>query len=119
MPTRRPASSSTSSIASASATTRSCSTSSATTARAPKARTARISELLAQNHIPNTVEQQLAALDKLGGLDALGGPKTDNMYHAGWAWAGDTPFQHTKLVASHFGGTRNPLVDLLAEGHQA
>ena len=66
--------------------------------------------MLAQNNIPNTIEQQLAALDKLGGLDALGGPKTDNMYHAGWAWAGSTPFQHTKLVASHFGGTRNPLV---------
>ena len=32
------------------------------------------------------------------------------MYHAGWAWAGDTPFRYTKLVASHFGGTRNPLV---------
>ena len=31
------------------------------------------------------------------------------MYHAGWAWAGDTPFQYTKLIASHFGGTRNPL----------
>ncbi len=31
------------------------------------------------------------------------------MYHAGWAWAGDTPFQHTKLIASHFGGTRNPM----------
>ena len=46
---------------------------------------------------------------RLGGLDALGGPKIDNMYHAGWAWAGDTPFQHTKLVASHFGGTRNPM----------
>src|SRR4029079_5352573 len=42
-----------------------------------------ISELLAQNQIPNTVQQQLAALDKIGGLDALGGPKTDNMYHAG------------------------------------
>jgi arylsulfatase A-like enzyme len=69
-----------------------------------------ISELLAQNGIPNTVEQQLAALDKIGGLDALGGPKTDSMYHAGWAWAGNTPFQHTKLVASHFGGTRNPMV---------
>jgi arylsulfatase A-like enzyme len=68
-----------------------------------------ISELLAQNGIPNTVEQQLEALDKLGGLDALGGPKVDNIYHAGWAWAGDTPFQHTKLVASHFGGTRNPM----------
>ena len=32
------------------------------------------------------------------------------MYHAGWAWSGSTPFHGTKLVASHFGGTRNPLV---------
>jgi arylsulfatase A-like enzyme len=31
------------------------------------------------------------------------------MYHAGWAWAGGTPFHHTKLIASHFGGTRNPM----------
>ena len=69
-----------------------------------------ISELLAQNNIPNTVEQQLAALDRLGGLAALGSPATDNMYHAGWAWAGSTPFRSTKLVAAHFGGTRNPLV---------
>jgi len=69
-----------------------------------------ISELLAQNQIPNTIAQQLAALDQIGGLDALGGPKADNMYHAGWAWAGDTPFRYTKLIASHFGGTRNPLV---------
>ena len=68
-----------------------------------------ISELLAQNQIPNTVEQQIEAMNKLGGLDALGGPKMDNMYHAGWAWAGDTPFQYTKLIASHFGGTRNPM----------
>jgi arylsulfatase len=56
------------------------------------------------------VEQQLAALDKIGGLDVLGTAKTDSMYHAGWAWAGNTPFQNTKLVASHFGGTRNPMV---------
>ena len=68
-----------------------------------------ISELLAQNQIPNTVAQQIEALDKIGGLDALGSSKTDSMYHAGWAWAGDTPFQHTKLIASHFGGTRNPM----------
>ena len=68
-----------------------------------------ISELLAQNQIPNTVQQQIEALNQLGGLDALGGPKVDNMYHAGWAWAGDTPFHHTKLIASHFGGTRNPM----------
>ncbi|WP_207913080.1 arylsulfatase [Novosphingobium sp. PhB57] len=68
-----------------------------------------ISELLAQNGIPNTIEQQMDALERLGGLDVLGSPKTDNMYHAGWAWAGNTPFHHTKLVASHFGGTRNPM----------
>jgi arylsulfatase len=68
-----------------------------------------ISELLAQNNIPNTVTEQRAALDKLGGIDVLGSPRTDNMYHAGWAWAGCTPFHHTKLVASHFGGTRNAL----------
>jgi arylsulfatase len=69
-----------------------------------------ISELLAQNNIPNTVQQQMEALEKIGGLAALGTPKTDNMYHAGWAWAGGTPFRSTKLVAAHFGGTRNPMV---------
>ncbi len=68
-----------------------------------------ISELLAQNQITNTVAQQIDALNKIGGLDALGGPKVDSMYHAGWAWAGDTPFRYTKLIASHFGGTRNPM----------
>jgi arylsulfatase A-like enzyme len=69
-----------------------------------------ISELLAQNQIPNTIAQQIKALDELGGLQALGGPLTDNIYHASWAWAGSTPFRSTKLVAAHFGGTRNPLV---------
>ncbi|NET79848.1 sulfatase-like hydrolase/transferase, partial [Okeania sp. SIO1F9] len=69
-----------------------------------------ISELLAQNQIYKSVEDQLEVLDELGGLDALGTKQTENMYHAGWAWAGDSPFRYTKLVASHFGGTRNPMV---------
>ncbi len=69
-----------------------------------------ISELLAQNQIPNTIAQQIKALDELGGLPALGGSLTDNIYHASWAWAGSAPFRSTKLVAAHFGGTRNPLV---------
>lgn len=69
-----------------------------------------ISELLAQNQISNTIEQQMQALEELGGLDALGGPQVDNMYHSSWAWAGSTPFKYTKLIGSHFGGTRNPLV---------
>jgi arylsulfatase A-like enzyme len=68
-----------------------------------------ISELLAQNGIPTTISQHLNALKELGGLDALGGPKTDNMYHAGWAWAGSTPYRSTKLIAAHFGGTRQPM----------
>jgi arylsulfatase A-like enzyme len=43
-------------------------------------------------------------------IDELGGPKHYNHFPAGWAWAMDTPFQWTKQIASHFGGTRNPVV---------
>ena len=68
-----------------------------------------ISELLAQNGIPSTIEQHMKALDELGGLDVLGSPLTDNMYHGAWAWAGSTPYKGTKLLASYFGGTRNPM----------
>lgn len=68
-----------------------------------------ISELLAQNGIATETQDHIRALNELGGLDVLGSNKTDNMYHAGWAWAGSTPFQGTKLNASHFGGTRTPM----------
>jgi arylsulfatase len=68
-----------------------------------------ISEQLAQNGIPTRISQHIEALKELGGLDALGGPKTDNMYHAGWAWAGSTPYQGTKLNGAYFGGTRQPM----------
>jgi len=46
----------------------------------------------------------------LAHLNEIGGPKAYNHYPVGWAWAMDTPFQWGKQVASHFGGTRNPLV---------
>ncbi len=68
-----------------------------------------IAELLAQNGIPTTPRMHIDALEQLGGLDALGSPKTDNQYHSGWGWAGSTPYKGVKLVASHLGGTRNPL----------
>ena len=68
-----------------------------------------ISELLAQNGIPTTSKQHIAALNALGGLDVLGTALTDNQYHGAWAWAGSTPYKGTKLIASHFGGTRNPM----------
>jgi arylsulfatase len=40
----------------------------------------------------------------------MGGPQTANHYPVGWAWSMDTPFQWTKQIASHFGGTRNGMV---------
>jgi arylsulfatase A-like enzyme len=43
-------------------------------------------------------------------MDELGGPMTFNHYPIGWAHAMDTPFQWTKQIASHFGGTRNGMV---------
>jgi len=70
-----------------------------------------IAELLAQNGMPSTIEEHIDLLNKdYGGMDALGGPKLDNMYHHGWAYSGASPFQGTKLVAAHMGGTRTPLV---------
>jgi arylsulfatase A-like enzyme len=68
-----------------------------------------ISELLAQNGIQSTIKDHIRALDELGGLDALGGPKVENMYHAAWAWGTSAPLKATKLVAGFFGGTRTPL----------
>ena len=40
-------------------------------------------------------------------IDDFGGPKAYNHYAVGWAHAMDTPYQWTKQVASHWGGTRN------------
>jgi arylsulfatase A-like enzyme len=48
-----------------------------------------------------TTEFLTDRLDKLGGVEAY------NHYAVGWAHAMDTPYQWTKQVASHFGGTRN------------
>ena len=40
-------------------------------------------------------------------IDLFGGPEAYNHYAVGWAHAMDTPYQWTKQVASHWGGTRN------------
>ncbi len=61
-------------------------------------------EILALNGIVSDVSSQLAHIDEWGG------PSTFPHFSIGWAHAGNTPFQWTKQVASHFGGTRNPLV---------
>jgi arylsulfatase A-like enzyme len=40
-------------------------------------------------------------------IDEFGTPRAYNHYAVGWAHAMDTPYQWTKQVASHWGGTRN------------
>ena len=47
--------------------------------------------------------------DTYARMDELGGPNTFGHFPAAWAHAMDTPFQWTKQIASHFGGTRNAL----------
>jgi arylsulfatase A-like enzyme len=61
-------------------------------------------EILALNGIISDVSSQLSHIDEWGG------PSTFPHFAVGWALAGDTPFQWTKQVASHFGGTRNGMV---------
>ena len=67
-------------------------------------------ELTMQNGIVLSGEQQLALIDQYGGLEAWGTDIMAPHYAAAWAWAGNTPFQWGKQVASHLGGTRNPMV---------
>jgi len=43
-------------------------------------------------------------------LDQWGGPESAPHYAVGWAHAMDTPYQWTKQVASHWGGTRNATI---------
>jgi arylsulfatase A-like enzyme len=49
-------------------------------------------------------------------LDKLGGPESYNHYAVGWAHALNTPYQWTKQVASHWGGTRNGTIVHWPEG---
>ena len=72
--------------------------------------TGTFNELTTLNGIPLTAEQQLGLVFKHGGLDAWGGEQLARHYAAAWAWAGNAPFDWGKQVASHLGGTRNPMV---------
>jgi arylsulfatase A-like enzyme len=63
-----------------------------------------ISELAAMQGIEPPIEASL------GRIDEIGLPGTSPHFAVGWAWAGDTPFQWVKQVASHFGGTRNGMI---------
>ena len=63
-----------------------------------------VNEIMNLNGVPSRLEDNLAKLDEIGG------PDTEPHYPLGWAWAGNAPFQWVKQVASHLGGSRNPMV---------
>ncbi len=63
-----------------------------------------LNEIKGLNGLQTPIEDILKHIDKLGG------PESEPHYPVGWAWAGNTPFQWVKQVASHLGGTRNPMV---------
>jgi arylsulfatase A-like enzyme len=70
-------------------------------------------EMLVLNGHDDAVEDQLARIDEIGS------PTSYGHFHAGWASATNTPFQWVKRVASHYGGTRNPLVAHWPKGIKA
>ncbi len=57
--------------------------------------------------------------DILPKLDEVGGVRAYNHYPVGWAHAMNTPFQYTKQVASHYGGTRNAMAISWPKGIKA
>jgi Sulfatase len=69
---------------------------------------------------PNGCFNEMSVLNGLAGIetpeflmskiDEFGGPNAYNHYAVGWAHAMDTPYQWTKQVASHWGGTRNGVI---------
>jgi arylsulfatase A-like enzyme len=52
-------------------------------------------------------------------IEEFGTPTAYNHYAVGWAHAMDTPYQWTKQVASHWGGTRNGTVVHWPQGFRA
>jgi len=62
------------------------------------------------NELMSLNGRQPSMEEAIGFMDKWGMPGTSPHYAVGWAWAGDCPFQWTKQVASHFGGTRNTMI---------
>jgi arylsulfatase len=63
-----------------------------------------LNEMTFFNGVPEDIKEILDRADEIGTW------KSYNHYPVGWANAMCTPFQWTKQIASHYGGTRNPMV---------
>ena len=70
-----------------------------------------VNENLFFNNVPETLEDNLEAIDDLGG------PKYFNHYPWGWAWAGNTPFRRWKRE-TYRGGAADPFIVHWPTRHQ-
>jgi arylsulfatase len=71
-----------------------------------------VNENLFFNFVPEDLEENLAAMDELGG------PKYFNHYPWGWTWAGNTPFRRWKRE-TYRGGISDPFIVHYPKGIQA
>ena len=71
-----------------------------------------VNEALFFNNVQGSLEENLAAMDKLGG------PELCNHYPWGWTWAGDTPFRRWKRE-TYRGGVSDPFIVHWPKGFEA
>jgi arylsulfatase len=72
--------------------------------------TGSFNEMTFINGLDLDVDRQLELIEQYGGMEALGNEFTAPHFASGWAHANNTPFQWGKQMASHLGGTRDPMV---------
>jgi Sulfatase len=72
-----------------------------------------LNEFAQYNIVSETVSQMLERIDEIGG------PSLFNHYPVGWAHAMNAPYQWTKQIASHWGGTRNGMIVHWPNGFRA
>lgn len=71
--------------------------------------TGSFNEMTFLNGIVLDADHQLQLIQQYGGIEALGSEHTAPHVAAAWAHAMNTPFQWGKQMASHLGGTRDPI----------
>lgn len=72
--------------------------------------TGSFNEMTFLNGVVVDAKKQLELIEQYGGIKAIGGEFTAPHYASAWAHAQNTPFQWGKQMASHLGGSRDPMV---------
>ena len=76
-------------------------------------------EYVTINGVTDEIRKLMTPEFVLAHIDEFGTPAAYNHYAVGWAHAMDTPYQWTKQIASHWGGTRNGTIVHWPNGIQA